>query len=65
MRNHQQRNLANTHIYEWSTSETGVRQGSILNPLIFLVYTADMTVGEQNKSDNESSESKYVDDFNF
>ena len=65
MRNHQQRNLANAHIYEWSTSETGVRQGSILNPLIFLVYTADMTVGEQNKSDNESSESKYVDDFNF
>ena len=39
--------------------------GSILSPLIFLVYAASMTAEEQNKSDNESNESKYADDFNF
>ena len=65
MGNHQQRNLVNTYVDKWSKSETGVLQGSILSPLIFLVYTADMTVEEQNKSDNESNESKYADNFNF
>ena len=65
MRNHQQRNLVNTHVDEWSPSETGVLQGSILSPLIFLVYTADITVEEQNKSDDKSNEFKYADDFNL
>ena len=37
MRNPQQRNLVTTHVDEWSKSETEVRQGSILSPLIFLV----------------------------
>ena len=49
MRNSQQRNLVNTHVDVWSKSETGAPQWSILSPLIFLVYTADMTVEEKNK----------------
>ena len=65
MRNCQQRNLVNIHIDEWSKSETGVLQGSIKSPLIFLLHIADMTAEEQNKSDNKSNESKYADDFNF
>ena len=65
MRNRQQRNLVNTHVDEWSPSETRVLQGSILSPLIFLVYTADIIVEEQNKLDDKSNESKYADDFNL
>ena len=65
MRNHQKKTLLDTNVDEWSTSETGVPQRSILSQLIFLVYTAGMTAEEKNKSGNESNESKYVDDFNF
>ena len=65
MRNRQQRNLVNTHVDKWSTSKTAVAQGSILSSLIFLVYTSDITAEEQNKSYNESNESKYTNDFNF
>ena len=37
MRNHQQRNLVNTHIDECSTSKTRVLQRPIFSPLIFLL----------------------------
>ena len=46
MGNRQQRDLLNTHVDEWSKSEAGVPQESIVSPLIFLVYTADMTAEE-------------------
>ena len=40
------RNLVNSYTSEWSFHYTDVPQGSLLSPLIFLIFTADMTTKE-------------------
>ena len=59
------RNLVNSYTNEWSFSYTGVPQGSLLSPLIFLIFTADMTTEEVEKLEATPQESKYAADFNF
>ena len=59
------RNLVNSYTSEWSFSYTGVPQGSLLSPLIFLIFTADMTTEEVEQLEATPQESKYADDFNF
>ena len=59
------RNLVNSYTSEWSFSYTGVPQGSLLSPLIFLIFTADMTTEEVEQLEARPQESKYANDFNF
>ena len=49
----QYRNLVNTHTGNWSSTTSGVSQGSILSTLIFLIYTADMTDEEEITTEHE------------
>ena len=58
-------NLVNSYISDWACTTTGVPQGSLLSPFIFLVFTADMTLEEPEQTPEIPSESKYVDDFKF
>ena len=55
----------NSYTSEWSFSYTGVPKGSLLSPLIFLIFTADMTTEEVEQLEATPQESKYVDDLNF
>ena len=59
------RNLVNSYTSEQNFSYTGVPQGSLLSPLIFLIFTADMTTEQVVQLEATPQESKYVDDFNF
>ena len=58
------RNLVNSYTSEQNFSYTGVPQGSLLSPLIFLIFTADMTTEQVVQLEATPQESKYVDDFN-
>ena len=59
------RNLVNSYTSDWDCTITGVLQGSLLSPFIFLVFTADMTLEEPKKSPEVPTESEYADGFKF
>ena len=67
------RNLENGYVSEWFESNYRLPQGSILSPLLFLVFTSDLS-GDPVKSSlqlpncpskDPPNESKYVDDYNL
>ena len=60
------RSLVNKHVTEWAETDIGLIQGGVLSPIIFLVYTADLTANEQQKIEEyKSQESKFADDVNI
>ena len=59
------RNLVNSYTSDWDCTITGVLQGSLLSPFIFLVFTADMTLEEPKQTHGIPTESKYADDFDL
>ena len=65
LKHRQYRNLVNTHTGNWSNKISGVPQGLILCPLIFLVCTADMSVVDETRKEHELNASEYADDFNI
>ena len=65
------RNLVNTYSSNWVQTHTGVPQGSLSIPFIFLVYTSDLTMQEEKPDSNytkndqqnkDPRESKYGND---
>ena len=59
------RNLVNFQNSDWACTTTGVPQGFLLSPFIFLVFTADMTLEEPKQTPGIPTESKYADDFDL
>ena len=63
------RNLVNSRQGPWLETQLGAPQDSLLNPLIFLVYTSDLTLKEEKTQSqvklSKPQESKYADDVEF
>ena len=67
------RNLVNGYVSEWFESNNGLSQGSILSPVLFLVFTGDLSADPAKSnlqfpncpSKHQPNESKYVDGYNL
>ena len=59
------RNLGNSYTSDWACTTTGVPQGSLLSPFIFLVLTADMALEKPEQTPEIPTESKYAGNFKF
>ena len=67
------RNLVNGYVSEWLESNHGFPQGSILSPVLFLVFTGDLSADPAKSnlqfpdchSKHPPNESKYADDYNL
>ena len=67
------RNLVNGYTSEWLESDFELPQGSILSPVLFLVFTGDLSADPAKSnlklpncpSKYPRNESKYADDYNL
>ena len=67
------RNLVNGYVSEWFKSSYGLPHGSILSPVLFLIFTGDLSADPAKSnlqlpncpSKHPPNESKYADDYNL